>query len=58
MPEIGQMISYFKIVEKTGQVGKGDAFLADDLSRECKVALKFLPDVLTGDSGKIARSER
>ena len=58
MPGIGQTISHFRIVEKIGVGGMGEVFLADDLSLDRKVALKFLPDIFTGDAERMARFER
>ncbi len=36
----------------------GEVYLADDLSLDRKVALKFLPDAFTGDPERMARFER
>jgi serine/threonine protein kinase len=36
----------------------GEVYLAEDLSLDRKVALKFLPDVFTGDPERMARFER
>jgi serine/threonine protein kinase len=36
----------------------GEVYLADDLNLNRKVALKFLPDVFTGDAERMARFER
>jgi len=41
-----------------GQGDMSDIYLADDLSLDRKVALKFLPDVFTDDPERIARFER
>jgi Tol biopolymer transport system component/predicted Ser/Thr protein kinase len=58
MPEIGQTILHYRVVEKIGAGGMGEVYLADDLSLDRRVALKFLPDVFTGDSERMARFER
>ena len=58
MPEIGQRLSHYRILEKIGQGGMGEVYLAEDLSLDRKVALKFLPDLFTGDAERMARFER
>ena len=47
---VGITISHFKILEKIGQGGMGEVFLAQDTTLDRKVALKFLPDFLQQDS--------
>ena len=42
MPEIDQQISHFRLLEKIGAGGMGEVHLADDMTLDRKVALKFL----------------
>jgi serine/threonine protein kinase/Tol biopolymer transport system component len=55
---IGRTLEHFRVGEQLGRGGMGEVYIADDISLDRKVALKFLPDAFAGDPERMARFER
>lgn len=55
MPEIGQNLVHYSLVERIGRGGMGEVFRAKDQKLGRDVAIKVLPEEFARDTERVAR---
>ena len=55
---IGKTLSHYRLVEKIGEGGMGEVYLAEDTHLDRRVALKLLPSGMTADRERLERFQR
>ncbi len=58
MPEIGQSVSHYRVIEKVGRGGMGVVCRAVDTNLNRQVAIKVLPEMFSRDPERMARFKR
>ena len=55
---IGRTLSHYKVLEKIGEGGMGEVYLAKDTKLDREVAVKVLPATFSENKERLARFER
>jgi serine/threonine protein kinase len=55
---VGKKISHYEIIEKLGEGGMGEVYLAEDVKLKRRVAIKFLSEHLTKNIDNVERFKR
>ena len=55
---IGRTLSHYKVLEKIGEGGMGEVYLAKDTKLDREVAVKVLPETFSENKERLARFDR
>ena len=58
MTDLPESLNQYRLLDKLGEGGMGQVFLAEDTRLKRRVAIKVLPPQLASDPERLARLER